>query len=104
MHHTVEFPFPDAVHRERIWENAFPEQAPLDKDKLGFGFLARQFELNGGNIRNIALAAAFMAAEAEGEISIEHLMLATARELQKTGKLPSKTDFRDYYDLIREPS
>jgi hypothetical protein len=33
---------------------------------------------------------------------MEHLILATARELQKMGKLPAKASFRDYYDLIRD--
>lgn len=101
MHHTVEFPFPDAACRERIWEGMFPPEAPL-ADGVDFRFLAHQFELSGGNIRNIALAAAFMAAESDGVISMEHLILATAREFQKMGKLPSKASFRQYYELIRE--
>src|SRR5262249_42803711 len=62
MQHTIEFPFPDAASRERIWRGMFPQQAPLASD-IDFGFLARQFELTGGNIRNIALAGALMAAE-----------------------------------------
>jgi hypothetical protein len=101
LHHIVEFPFPDAAHRERIWQGVFPAQAPL-ADEVTLGFLAQHFELAGGNIRNIALAAAFMAAEEDGAICMEHLVLATARELQKMGKLPSKTEFGDYYELIRE--
>jgi SpoVK/Ycf46/Vps4 family AAA+-type ATPase len=101
LHHIVEFPFPDQAHRERIWQGMFPAETPLVGD-VDFGFLARQFELTGGNIRNVALAAAFMAAEDGGAIRMEQLILATARELQKMGKLPSKADFRDYYELIRE--
>ena len=88
MHHKIEFPFPDASHRQRIWQNMMPPETPLAGD-TDFDFLARQFELAGGNIRNIALTA-------------DHLIMATARELQKIGKLPSKTDFREYYELIRE--
>jgi AAA+ superfamily predicted ATPase len=101
MHHTVEFPFPDASYRERIWRGLFPAAVPL-ADDVDFGFLARQFDLAGGNIRNVALAAAFMAAEDGHSLGMEHLILATARELQKISKLPSKADFRDYYELIRE--
>jgi AAA+ superfamily predicted ATPase len=112
LHHTVEFPFPDAEYRERIWRGAFPAKTPLAGD-IEFEFLARQFELAGGNIRNIALAGAFLAAGAESQaggphrakaksVTMEHLVLATARELQKTGKLPAKTDFGEYYELIRE--
>jgi len=100
MHHIVEFPFPDADHRERIWKTMLPPTAPLAPG-VDFGFLARQFELAGGNIRNIALAAAFFAAEENNAIRMEHFVVATALELQKSGKLPSRSEFRDYYDLIR---
>ena len=113
MQHTIEFPFPDAVSRERIWRGMFPEKAPLDRDAIDWGFLARQFELTGGHIRNIALAAALMAAEEDDKksneqgskevpIRMEHLIIATARELQKLGKMPSQSNFRNYYDLIRQ--
>jgi AAA+ superfamily predicted ATPase len=101
MHHAVEFPFPDTAHRERIWRSAFPAGAPLDDD-IDFAFLARQFDLAGGNIRNVALAAAFLAAEQGGRIRMEHLVLSVGRELQKVGKLPSQTEFRQYYELIRQ--
>jgi hypothetical protein len=100
MSHIIDFPFPDAALRERIWRGIFPAAAPLAAD-IGFGFLARQFELAGGSIRNIALAAAFLAAEESAPIAMKHCILATAFELQKSGKLPSRSEFRDYYDLIR---
>lgn len=100
MHHIVEFAFPDADLRERIWRGLVPTNAPLAID-VNFGFLARQFELSGGNIRNVALAAAFLAAEAGGEICMEHFILAIARELQKLGRLPSRSEFREYFDLLR---
>ena len=103
MHHIVEFPSPDAAHRERIWKGIIPKDAPLAAD-LDFGLLARQFELTGGNIRNIALAAAFLAAEEGTAIRMEHCVVATAQEMQKSGKLPSRSEFRDYYELIRAQS
>jgi ATP-dependent 26S proteasome regulatory subunit len=103
MHHIVEFPLPDADLRERIWKGLVPAAAPL-ADDVNFGFLARQFELSGGNIRNVALAAAFLAAESGGKICMEHFIHGTARELQKLGKLPSRSEFREYYDLLRAPS
>ncbi|HYO91402.1 MAG TPA: AAA family ATPase [Pyrinomonadaceae bacterium] len=103
MRHAVEFPFPDAAYREHIWRNIFPAEAPLAAD-VDLGFLSSQFELSGGNIRNVALAAAFLAAEEGCEIRMVHLILSTAREMQKIGKLPSKANFRHYYELIRERS
>lgn len=52
MHHVVEFSFPDAAQRLRIWKGLIPRGAEL-AEAVDFGFLARQFELAGGNIRNI---------------------------------------------------
>lgn len=101
IQYIVEFPFPEPRYRERIWRCLIPHGAPLAKD-VDFGFLARQFEMAGGNIRNAALVAAFIAAEEGGELRMEHFVLATARELQKMGKLPTRSDFKEYYDLTRE--
>jgi AAA+ superfamily predicted ATPase len=101
LRHLIEFPFPDAEHRERIWRVAFPVQAPLSAN-VDFTFLARQFELSGGNIRNAAFAAALIAAQEGSPIGMQHLVLAVLREMQKMGKLPARADFRQYYDLLRE--
>ena len=59
---VVDFPFPEAADRERIWRLVLPSQAPV-ADDVDTGFLANQFKLAGGNIRNASLAAAFAAAE-----------------------------------------
>jgi SpoVK/Ycf46/Vps4 family AAA+-type ATPase len=100
LHHLVDFPFPDARYRERIWKQVFPAETPL-ADDVDYPFLARQFELSGGNIRNVALSAAFMAAEAERPVTMNFLVLGVARELQKMGKLPARADFRDYFELVQ---
>ena len=101
MQHTMQFPSPDAVQREQIWNGVFPDTAPLATN-VDLGFLARQFELVGGSIRNVALTAAFLAAKEQGEITMERLAVATARELQKLGRLPSQSQFREYYGLVRD--
>src|SRR5262249_13768281 len=62
LHVVVEFPLPDAASRERLWRNLFPADAPV-ADDVDFVFLAKQFNLAGGEIRNVALDAAFRAAE-----------------------------------------
>ncbi|MCU1332241.1 MAG: ATPase [Candidatus Angelobacter sp.] len=99
MQHIVEFPFPDAEHRERIWRGMFPHEAPVAQD-VDFAFLARQFDLSGGNIRNVVTAAAFLAAEQHQAITMKHLVHATGREYQKLGKLPSRTDFGDHFSVL----
>ncbi|WP_081431165.1 ATP-binding protein [Moorena bouillonii] len=83
---TVHFPSPDEASRRRIWEGIWTEEIPLSAD-VDFEFLARQFKLSGGNIKNIALAAAFLAAEAGSGVMMEHLLQGTRREYQKMGKV-----------------
>lgn len=99
MQFTVEFPFPDEQHREKIWNRIFPPQAPHSGD-FDLPFLAARFRLAGGNIKNVALAAAFLAAEESAPIGMRHLILAVKREMQKMGKLCVKGDFGKYYELI----
>lgn len=100
LHHAVEFPFPDAALRNSIWLHVLPAALPRSDD-IDFPFLARQFELTGGNIRNVALSAAFLAAEAGRPVEMPHLIVGVARELQKMGKLPTKAAFQEYFPLVR---
>jgi hypothetical protein len=99
MHHIVEFPLPDPASRLQIWKRLIPASAPLAAD-VDFAFLARQFELSGGHIRNAVTGAAFLAAQAGSEIGMAHLVISTAREMLKLGKLPSKADFRGFFELV----
>ena len=82
---SLHFPFPDESARKRIWRGIWPAAAPLAAD-VDCDLLARRFKLSGGNIRNIAVAAAFLAADDGGEIGMSHLLHATRREYQKFGK------------------
>ena len=100
MHFTVEFPAPEQEYRLLIWQKSFPAEAPVRQD-LDLEFMAHQFRLTGGNIKNIALTAAFLAARNGTEISMEDLIVATRREYQKTGKLVTETDFGRYYALVK---
>jgi SpoVK/Ycf46/Vps4 family AAA+-type ATPase len=87
----VHFPFPDEADRLRIWRGIWPAAAPLGAD-VELDFLARQFKLSGGNIKNVALAASFLAAADGGHISMAHLFHATRREYQKMGKVLSTAE------------
>lgn len=88
----VEFPFPDVENRLEIWRQIFPQETPIAAD-VDFAAIAQQFKLSGGNIRNIALAAAFLAAEAGQSVSMSHLLQATRREFQKMGRLINEEEF-----------
>lgn len=100
MHFSLEFPFPEQEDRYRIWQKAFPESAPLAKD-IDLAFMAQQFKITGGNIKNIALSAAFLAVEDSGMVTMEHLIRATKREYQKMGKLCTEGDFGRYFEFVR---
>jgi SpoVK/Ycf46/Vps4 family AAA+-type ATPase len=82
---TIHFPFPGAEDRLKIWRRVWPDEVPLaaDVDLLD---LAERFRLSGGNIRNAALAAAFLAAAEGGEVCRDHLLRAIRREYQKLGR------------------
>jgi SpoVK/Ycf46/Vps4 family AAA+-type ATPase len=76
----VQFPFPDAQHRIELWKRAFPKHVPtagLDYEKLG------RLNVAGGHIRNIALSAAFLAAEASEPVRMQHLYAAACAEYDK---------------------
>jgi SpoVK/Ycf46/Vps4 family AAA+-type ATPase len=88
---VVEFPYPDEMYRRQIWQVCFPPEAPRDPT-LDFDHLARKFRLSGGNIKNIVLGAAFLAASETAPISMGHLIQATRREYQKMGKVLSEAD------------
>ncbi len=95
----VDFPFPDTEQRMRIWQQVFPPQTR--KDNLDYGFLAR-LEIAGGNIRNIALNAAFLAARDKMPIRMDHVLHAARREYSKIDKLVREAEFGRYFQAVKQ--
>lgn len=83
---AVDFPFPEENDRLRIWQALFPQNAPC-QDGIDLALMARRFKLAGGNIRNILVSAAYLAAADGGELGMAHLLHGARRELQKMGRL-----------------
>jgi SpoVK/Ycf46/Vps4 family AAA+-type ATPase len=80
---VIQFPFPDSIQRAEIWRNIFPRQTPtkgLDPLRLA------KLNIPGGNIRNIALYAAFLAADADEPVQMDHLLRAARAEFAKLEK------------------
>jgi AAA+ superfamily predicted ATPase len=80
---TVQFPFPDAAQRAEIWRRIFPATTPtrdLDCAKLA------RLNVAGGNIRNIALNAAFLAADTGEPVQMKHILRAARSEYLKLEK------------------
>src|SRR5918995_3604763 len=89
----VQFPFPDAEARAAIWRGVFPPQTPvagLDVAKLA------QLSVAGGNIRNIALNAAFIAAEEAGALGMRHLLQAARTEGARLARSLSDAEVRGW--------
>lgn len=80
---VVQFPFPDPVQRAEIWRRMFPAETPTDGLDC-----ARLAALNvpGGNIRNIAVNAAFLAADDGQPVRMTHLLRAARTEYAKLEK------------------
>jgi ATPase family protein associated with various cellular activities (AAA)/winged helix domain-containing protein len=90
---VVQFPFPDAALRAEIWRRIFPPQAPIEG--LDVEELAR-LNVAGGNIRNIALSAAFLAADGGQAIGMGHLLKAARGEYAKLEKPLSEMEIRGW--------
>jgi hypothetical protein len=88
---AVDFPFPEEADRLRIWRTLFPPDVPCEA-AIDFPLLARRFRLAGGNIRNILVSAAYLAAADGQSVTMEHLLHGTRRELQKMGRLVGEED------------
>jgi hypothetical protein len=89
----INFPFPTAAERIKIWQKAFPKGVPLD-EKLNFERLAK-LNLTGGNIHSIAINAAFLAASRDSPaVSLPLVLEAAKDELRKLDKQFSEADFR----------
>jgi len=90
---VINFPFPDEKNREKIWKGSFPKLAPTNG--IDFAKLSK-LSITGGNIRNIALNAAFLAAEDNESISMSHLKQAAKSEYDKLEKPLTRIEVGDW--------
>jgi SpoVK/Ycf46/Vps4 family AAA+-type ATPase len=77
---VINFPFPGATERRAIWASAFPNATP--RDGMDLEQLAR-LGLSGGSIQNVAMNAAFLAAEGGKSVDMPTLMEAVRMEMRK---------------------
>lgn len=88
----VDFPFPGIEQRREIWQKVFPASTPVD-EHLDLERLAKM-NLTGGNIHNVALNAAFLAARQGGRVTMPLLLNAARTELGKLKQPVKESDFR----------
>jgi hypothetical protein len=90
---SLNFPFPDAAQREAIWNRVFPARTPTEglmPERLA------QLNMAGGNIRNIALNGAFLAAAKGEPVRMAHLLEAARLEAQKIERPIADAELRGW--------
>jgi hypothetical protein len=90
---ALNFPFPGPDHRAEIWRRVFPKDTPVEG--LAYHKLAR-LNVAGGNIRNMALSAAFLAAEMGEPVRMAHLARAVHGEFAKIEKPLPEAEIADW--------
>jgi SpoVK/Ycf46/Vps4 family AAA+-type ATPase len=95
----VDFPLPEVELRRALWDRCLAPEVPREPD-LDLDFCARAFELSGGNIRSIAITAAYLAAEGSRAVTMVDLVRAIQQEYRKLGRLIVPGEFGSYYSLI----
>jgi ATP-dependent 26S proteasome regulatory subunit len=96
---VIDFPMPEADDRKLLWDSCLGSHVPRGSD-IDLDFCARQFELSGGNIRSIAVTAAYFAAVTGQPVGMLELMRATQREYRKLGRLCVPSEFGPWLDRI----
>ncbi|MEV6165373.1 ATP-binding protein [Streptomyces sp. NPDC052052] len=96
---VIDFPVPDPEQRLVLWERCLGPLLPRGKD-LDLAFCAENFELAGGNIRSIAVTAAYLAADTGEPVTMPTLIHAIQREYQKLGRLTLASEFGPYLGLL----
>jgi len=89
----LDFPFPEAGERAAIWQRVFPSGTPLGE--IEWHKLAR-LNISGGHIRNIAVGAAFRAAEDRRRVEMTHLLAAARSEYFKLDRPLSEREIEDW--------
>lgn len=96
---VVSFPFPDVPTRKRLWHKMLETGAPID-DNIDFDFLAENFKIAGGNIKNCVIHAAFLAAAEGVPISMKHIVSSVVTEQRKNNIVVVREDLKEYADLV----
>jgi SpoVK/Ycf46/Vps4 family AAA+-type ATPase len=87
----INFVPPGPIERQLLWRKCFDGAVDRDGRPLVQGIeyehLARNLDLTGAQIKSAALAAAFMAKNAQKPITMAEILQAIAREIEKSGKV-----------------
>jgi SpoVK/Ycf46/Vps4 family AAA+-type ATPase len=106
LRYIVDFPMPDAAERRRIWASVIP--AGVDPAGLDLDFLARQFQLTGGNIRSAVLNACLQTASSDRRrgvdgrpaLQMDQVLVAVKREHDKFQRAVGPAQFGPYAGIV----
>ena len=98
----VHFSAPDVPRRREIWRGIWPSATPLhDQIESNLEILASRFNLSGGAIKNVALAAAYLAADEPTEtesrhpqVGLRHVEMALRQECRKLGRTTESIEWQ----------
>jgi hypothetical protein len=82
---SIHFPFPGETARLKLWTRTWPQAVPIG-ESVDRNLLARELKIAGGNIKNVCINSAFLAAATDVAIGMEHVMRAAEHEYQKLSK------------------
>ena len=109
LRYVIEFPFPTESQREAIWRQCIP--ISVDSSEIDIEFLAKQFQLTGGNIRSVVFNACLQSASSEdtksenkGKITMESIIIAIKREYDKLKQSITIEQFGPYRSIIENIS
>ena len=95
---VVDFPSPDVPLRQALWDRCLAAGVPRAAD-LDLDFCAQAFELSGGNIRSIAITAAYLAADEGRPVGMADIIRGVHREYRKLGRMVVASEFGPYFHL-----
>lgn len=95
---VISVPFPDAPTRKLLWKKMMDAKAPTED--IDWDFLAENFKMAGGNIKNCIIHAAFLAASENKPIGMRHLLTGIVNEQRKNNTVVLRDDLKQYADLV----
>ncbi len=96
---VISFPFPDVATRLLLWRKMLDTSAPISDD-VNLAFLAENFKIAGGNIKNCVVHAAFLAAAENSDITMRHLVRSVVEEQRKNNVVVLREDLKEYADMV----
>lgn len=98
MKYVLKYQSPDAAMRYSIWEDCLPPELP--HEELNLDYLAKQFDITGGIIKNVIYTACVMAVHDRKKLCMEHVLKAVRAEYEKLERPVTKDMWGEYGGIM----